>query len=174
MHRSLVLALFIILALPALAWAAPIYRCAGPGGATVFSQVPCGNDAAQVAPSGAMKPPSSSPAADASSDKAALAEIDSRCDAQSRRILDNYSARFADANAAIADLHKHLMVSGPAGAKKDPEVRKQITALEAKKTDMLDAQDHELSALRDQCQVDRNAELNRETDRDATHSMVKR
>jgi len=31
-----------------------------------------------------------------------------------------------------------------------------------------------LSALRNQCQVDRNAELKRETDRDATRAMVKR
>lgn len=173
MYRSLML-LFVLFGLAASASAAPIYRCAVPGGATVFSQVPCGNDAAQVAPSGVKKPPNSSPALDASNDKAALAEIDSRCDAQSRRILDGYSARFADANAAIADLHKHLMVKGPDGAEKNPEVQKQIAALEAKKTDLLDAQDHEVSALRNQCQVDHNAELQRETDRDATHSVVKR
>jgi hypothetical protein len=165
--------LFVLFGLAASASAAPIYRCAGPGGATVFSQVPCGNDSAQVGPSGAKKP-TNSPAVDASNDKSALAEIDGRCDAQSRRILDGYSSRFAEANAAIADLHKHLMASGSAESEKDPGVRKQITALEAKKTDLLDAQDHELSALRDQCQSDRNAELKRETDRDATHSMVKR
>ncbi len=173
MYRSLVL-LFALFGLAASASAAPIYRCASPGGGTVFSQVPCGNDAAQVGPSGEKKTTSSSPAVDASNDKAALAEIDNRCDAQSHRILDGYSARFADANAAIAELHKHLMVSGSAGSEKDHGVQKQITALEAKKTDLLDAQDHELSALRDQCQVDRNAELKRETDRDAAHSMVKR
>ena len=173
MYRSLVLS-FVLVGLAASASAAPIYRCAGAGGGTVFSQVPCGNDAAQVAPSGAKKPTSNSPAVDASNDKAALAEIDSRCDAQSRHILDGYATRFADANAAIADLHKHVMVSGPDGAEKDPQVQKQITALEAKKTDLLDAQDHELSALRNQCQVDRNAELKRETDRDATRAMVKR
>lgn len=173
MYRSLEL-LFVLFGLVTSASAASIYRCAAPGGGTVFSQVPCGNDAAQVGPSGAKKPTSNNPAVDASNDKAALAEIDGRCDAQSRRILDGYSARFADANATIADLHKHLMVSGPDGAEKDPDVQKRITVLEAKKTDLLDAQDHELSALRNQCQVDRNAELKRETDRDATHSVVKR
>lgn len=172
MHRSLML-LFVLFGLAASASAAPIYRCTVPGGATVFSQVPCGNDSSQVGMSGGKKP-ANSPAVDASNDKAALAEIDSRCDAQSRHILDGYSARFADANAAIADLHKHVMVSGPAGSEKDPAVQKQITALEAKKTDLLDAQDHELSALRNQCQSDRNAELKRETDRDATRSVVKR
>jgi len=173
MYRSLVL-LFVLCGLAASVSAAPIYRCAGPGGATVFSQVPCGNDSAQVGPSGAKKQTNNNPAVDASNDKAALAEIDSRCDAQSRHILDGYATRFADANAAIADLNKHVMVSGPEGSEKDPQVRKQITALEAKKTDLLDAQDHELSALRNQCQVDRNAELKRETDRDATRAMVKR
>jgi len=172
-YRLLVLVLIAIFGLPAFTSAAPIYRCAVAGGATVFSQVPCGNDAAQVGPSGAKKP-QSAPGADASGDKAALAEIESRCDAQSRRILDGYSARFADANAAIADLHKQRMVSGTASAENDPAVHKQITVLEGKKTDLLDAQDHELTALRNQCQADRNAELKRETDRNATHAVVKR
>lgn len=173
MYRSPMFALLLILGLPVFASAAPIYRCAGAGGATVFSQVPCGTDAAQVAPSGTKKP-QSAPGVDASNDKAALAEIESRCDAESHRILDGYSARFADANAAIADLHKHLMVSGADGTDKDPAVQKQIVVLEGKKTDLLDSQDHELSALRNQCQADRNAELKRETDRDATRAVVKR
>jgi hypothetical protein len=173
MYKSLVLGLFVIFALPAFARAAPIYRCAGAGGATVFSQVPCGTDSAQVGPNGAKKPAAAA-GADSSNDKAALAEIETRCEAQSHRILDGYSARFAEANAAIADLHKHLMASGAGGTEKDPAVHKQITALEAKKTDLLDSQDHELSALRNQCQADRNAELKRETDRDATHAVVKR
>ena len=173
MYRMLVLVLLVTFGLPAFAAAAPIYRCAGAGGATVFSQVPCGSDSAQMAPSGAKKAPSM-PGADASGDKAALAEIDSRCDAQSHRVLDGYSARFADANAAIAELHKHLMVPGDAGVQKDPAVQKKIAALEAQKTDLLDAQDHELSTLRNQCQTERDAQLKRQTDRDATHAVVKR
>jgi hypothetical protein len=42
MYRTIALALFLAVGLPSLVSAAPIYRCTGPTGATVFSQVPCG------------------------------------------------------------------------------------------------------------------------------------
>jgi len=158
---------------PSLVSAATIYRCAGAGGATVFSQVPCGKDASEVAGSGSKKA-ANSPAFDAIGDKAALAGIDTRCDAQSHKILDDYGARFAEANAQIADLHKNLMVSGADGAQKDPAVQKKIVAVEAHKTELLGSQDREISVLRNQCQVERNAELQREADRDAGRSVANR
>ena len=107
-------------------------------------------------------------------DKAALTEITSRCDAGSHKILDGYSARFAEANASIADLQKQLMVQGPNGVQKDTAVQKKINVLEAQKTDLLGSQDRELSTLREQCQVERTTETKRQADRDASRSMVKR
>ena len=173
MHRSLLLVLLAAVGVPSLVSAATIYRCAGAGGATVFSQVPCGKDASEVAGSGSKKA-ANSPAFDAIGDKAALAGIDTRCDAQSHKILDDYGARFAEANAQIADLHKNLMVSGADGAQKDPAVQKKIVAVEAHKTELLGSQDREISVLRNQCQVQRNAELQREADRDAGRSVANR
>gem|GEM_PF-3082888 len=172
MHRSILLVLIAALGLPSLSGAAPIYRCAAPGGGTVFSQVPCGNDAAKVA--GSTSKQASAPGADAASDKAALAEIDGKCDAQSKRIVDGYSSRFAAANAKIADLHKKVVVKGARGAEKDPEVQKQIAAVEANKTDLLGAQDREISAVREQCRMDRNSELKRQSDRDSSRSVARR
>jgi hypothetical protein len=172
MDRSIALIFFLAIGLPSLVSAAPIYRCSGPTGATVFSQVPCGKDSAEVG-SGAKK--TAVPAiADPAADKAVLAEINGRCDAQSHKILDDYGARFAEANASIADLHKRLVVSGADGAEKDPAVQKNIAAVEAHKTDLLGAQDRELAALREQCLIERNAELKRQADRDAARAVAKR
>jgi hypothetical protein len=173
MHRSILLVLLATLGLPSLVSAATIYRCAGAGGATVFSQVPCGKDASEVASPGSKKT-ANSPAFDAIGDKAALAGINSRCDAQSHKILDDYSARFAEANASLADLHKRLIVPGASGAEKDPAVHKEIVAVEAHKTELLGSQDRELSVLRNQCQVERTTELQRQADRDAAHSVANR
>jgi hypothetical protein len=171
MKSSLFLILLAAAGLASSASAGPIYKCAGPTGATVFSQTPCGKDAAAVASSSSK---ASTSANDAGNDKAALAEIDSRCDAGSHKIVDGYRGQFADANASIADLHRNLMVAGAGGVEKDPAVQKKIDALEAHKTDMLGSQDRELSTLRDQCQVERTAVLKRQADRDASRSMVKR
>ena len=171
MKSSLLLVLLAVAGLASSASAGPIYKCAGPTGATVFSQTPCGKDAAAVASSSSK---ASTSANDAGNDKAALAEIDSRCDAGSHKIVDGYRGQFADANASIADLHRNLMVAGAGGVEKDPAVQKKIDALEAHKTDMLGSQDRELSTLRDQCQVERTAVLKRQADRDASRSMVKR
>jgi hypothetical protein len=113
-------------------------------------------------------------AADPAGDRAALADIDGRCDAQSHKILDNYGARFAEANAAIADLHKRLVDSGAKGAEKDAGVQKNIAAVEAQKTELLGSQDREVAALREQCQRERSAELKRQADRQAARAMVKR
>jgi len=172
MLRSLLFLTLAVVGLPAFAQAGTIYRCTVAGGATVFSQVPCGKDAATVGPGGAKAAAPADPVADAAGDKAALAQIDTRCESESHRIVDGYSARFAEANASIADLHKQLMGPGSADGK-DPAVQKKIEALEAHKTDLLGAQDSELAALRDQCQADRSVELKRQADRDATH-VVKR
>jgi uncharacterized protein DUF4124 len=172
MHRSLLLVLLAAAGLPSLASAGNIYRCTGPTGATVFSQVPCGKDASAVASTGAKS--AGTPVADAGNDKAALAAIETRCDAESHKILDGYSAQFAEANASIVDLHKHLIVPGPNGAEKDPAVQKKIDVLEAEKTDLLGSQDRAISSLRNQCQVERTTEMKRQTDRDASRSMVKR
>jgi hypothetical protein len=173
MRRLILLVLLAAVGLPSLVSAATFYRCAGPGGATVFSQVPCGKDASEVAAPGSKKTPNS-PAFDAIGDKAALAEIDGRCDTQKHKILDDYSTRFAGANASLADLHKKLIVAGPTGAEKDPAVQKEIVAVEARKTELLGSQDRELSVLRNQCQVERTAELQREADRNASHSVANR
>ncbi len=164
--------LWILLAgVASSASAGTIYKCTGPTGAMVFSQVPCGKDAAAVASNGSR---TNAPVADAGNDKAALTEITSRCDAGSHKILDGYSARFAEANASIADLQKQLMVQGPNGVQKDTAVQKKINVLEAQKTDLLGSQDRELSTLREQCQVERTTETKRQADRDASRSMVKR
>lgn len=169
MLRSLLL---VILTVPTLASAGTIYKCAGAGGATVFSQVPCGTDAAAVGSAGKKAP--ASPVADAAADKAALADIDARCDAQSHQIVDGYRTKFADANASIAALHQRLIIPG-SGGKKDAAVQKQIDTLEGKKTDLLGAQDRELSNVREQCQAERSAEQKRQSDRDAAaHAVVKR
>lgn len=172
MYRSILLVLLAAVGAPSLASAGSIYRCTGPTGATVFSQVPCGNDSAAVG-SGATK--ATSPiVADPASDKAALAEIDSRCKAQSDKILDDYRVRFAEENASIVDLHKRLMVPGEDGAQKDPAVQKEIIAVEAHKTELLGSQDRELATLRNQCQAERTAEQKRQADRDAAHAVVRR
>lgn len=171
MKSSLLLILLAGAGLASSAAAGPIYKCAGPTGGTVFSQTPCGKDAAAMASNGTK---SSVPANDAGNDKATLAGIESRCDAGSHKIVDGYSAQFAVANASIADLHAQLMVQGPNGVEKDPAVQKKIDALEAHKTDLLGSQDRELSTLRNQCQVERTTEMKRQSDRDTTHAMVKR
>jgi hypothetical protein len=172
MDRSITLAVFLAFGMPSLASAASIYRCTGPTGATVFSQVPCGKDSAEVG-AGAKK--AATPmAADPVADKAALADISGRCDAQSHKILDNYGSRFAEENASIADLHKRSIVSGADGAEKDPAVQKEIATVEARKTELLGAQDRELATLREQCQVERNAELKRQADREAARAVAKR
>jgi len=164
MHRHALLILIAAAGLPSLALAAPIYKCAGPTGATVFSQTPCGKDAAAVGGSSAAT--AAAPAADPASDKAALDGIDARCRASSQKIVDGYRSKFAEANASIVDLHKRLVVNG----EKDPAVQKEIAAVEARKTDLLGAQDSEIAALRNQCQTERNAEVKRQSDR----AMVKR
>ncbi len=171
MKSSLLLVLLAAVGLASSASAATIYKCAAPTGGTVYSQTPCGKDAAAIASNG-MK--ASNTANDAGNDKAVLADIDSRCDAGSHKIVEGYRTQFADANASIADLHAHLMVTGANGVEKDPAVQKKINMLEAHKTDLLGSQDRELSTLRDQCQVQRTAETKRESDRDATRTMVKR
>jgi hypothetical protein len=171
MKSSLLLFLLAAAGLASSAHAGPIYKCAGPTGATVYSQTPCGKDAAAIASNGSKASVGTN---DASNDKAALGEIDARCDAGSRKIVDAYRTEFADANASIADLHKTLMVQGPNGVEKDPAVQKKIDALEARKTDLLGAQDRELSTLREQCRVERTAEVKRQADRDASRTMVKR
>jgi hypothetical protein len=167
MHRQLLLVLLATACLPSLAFAAPIYKCASPTG-TVFSQVPCGKDSAAVGGSSAAS--AAAPIADPVGDKAALASIDARCKAGSQKIVDDYRTKFADANASIVDLHKRLIVNGT----KDSEVQKEITTVEARKTDLLGEQDREIAALRNQCQTERSAEVQRQSDRDAAHAVVKR
>ena len=171
MKSSLLLVLLAAVGLASSASAATIYKCAGPTGATVYSQTPCGKDAAAMASNGTK---TSNASNDAGNDKATLAQIESRCDAGSHKIVDGYRLQFADANASIADLHAHLMVPSANGVQKDPAVQKKIDVLEAHKTDLLGSQDRELSTLRDQCQVERTAETKRQSDRDASRSMVKR
>jgi len=171
MKSLLLLILLAAAGLASTASAGAIYKCAAPTGGTVYSQTPCGKDAAAMASNGTK---ANATANDAGKDKTTLAEIDSRCDAGSHKIVDGYRAQFADANASIADLHQHLMVPGANGVEKDPTVQKKIAVLEAHKTDLLGAQDRELSTLRDQCQVERTTETKRQSDRDASRSMVKR
>jgi uncharacterized protein DUF4124 len=171
MKSLLLLVLLAAAGFAASASAGPIYKCAGPTGGTVYSQTPCGKDAAAIASNGTK---ASIATNDAGNDKAALSEITARCDAGSHKIVEDYRAKFADANAAIGEFHKHLMVQGQNGAEKDPAVQKQINVLEAHKTDLLGAQDRELSTLRDQCQAERTAEMKRQADRDASRAMVKR
>ena len=65
-------------------------------------------------------------------------------------------------------------MQGPNGIEKDADVQKKIDALEAQKTDLLGAQDREISTLREQCEVERTTEMKRQSDRDAAHAMVKR
>jgi hypothetical protein len=166
MHRSMMFALILMLTLPPAAAAAPIYRCTGPTGATVFSQVPCGKDAEVTGGTRKSVPPP-----DAESDKAALSDIDDRCKTESRKIIDGYGAEFAAANAKIVGLHDHLMVPGEDGAQKDPAVLEQIASIEGRKTELLGAQDRELSVLRSRCQAEHDAELRRQSDRNA---VVKR
>jgi len=175
MHKSIPLLLLAIACLPGLASAAPIYRCTVAGGATVFSQTPCGTDATQVGASGAATT-GRTPQMDAHNDKTALAQIDGRCETQSRDTLDSYSTRFAEANAEIATLHKTLMVPGSAadGVDKDPAVQARISSLEVRKTELLASQDRELSAQRRKCQLDRDTELKRQADRDAARAVAKR
>ena len=175
MHKSIPLLLLAIACLPGLASAAPIYRCTVAGGATVFSQTPCGTDAKQVGASGAATT-GRTPQMDAHNDKTALAQIDDRCEAKSRETLDSYSTRFAEANTEIATLHKTLMAPGStaAGAEKDPATQSRISALEMRKTELLGSQDRELSAQRRQCQLDRDTELKRQADRDAARAVAKR
>jgi hypothetical protein len=175
MHKPILFLLLATAGLPSLAFAAPIYRCTVAGGATVFSQTPCGTDAKQVGASGAAKTVGT-PQMDAHNDKNALAQIEDRCEAQSRATLDSYSTRFAQANAEIATLHKNLMVPGKtaAGADKDAQVQAKISALEVLKTDLLSSQDRQISAQRRQCQMDRDTELKRQADRDAQRSVAKR
>ena len=171
MKSSLLWVLLAATGLASSATAGTIYKCAAPTGGTVYSQVPCGKDAAAMGSNGTK---ANTPVADAGNDKAALAGINTRCDAGSHKILDGYSARFAEANASIADLHTKLMVQGPNGVEKDASVQKKIDALEAQKTELLGSQDRELSTLRNQCQVERTTEMKRQTDRDASRVMVKR
>ncbi|HVT31772.1 MAG TPA: DUF4124 domain-containing protein [Rhodanobacteraceae bacterium] len=165
MHRSMMFALILLLASPSAASAATIYRCTGPTGATVFSQVPCGKDAEVT---GSHQ---SAPAPDPADDKAVLAGIDARCKTESRKIIDGYGVKFAEANSTIAGLHDHLMIPGEGGTRKDPAVVEQIANIEARKTDMLGAQDRELAVLHSRCQAERDAELRRQADRNA---VVKR
>ncbi len=168
MHRQLLLVLLAAASLPSLASAAPIYKCAGPTGGTVFSQVPCGKDSAAVG--GSSTATAAAAMTDPATDKAALASIDARCKADAQKIVDSYRAKFADANASIVDLHKGLIVNG----EKDAAVQKNITAVEASKTELLGEQDREVAALRNQCRAERNAEVQRQSDRDAARAMVKR
>jgi hypothetical protein len=167
--KSSLLLLFLLAAagLASSASAGTIYKCANPTGGIVFSQTPCGKDAAAIASNGLK---ANTPTIDAGNDKAALAQIETRCDTGSHKIVDGYSVQFAEANASIADLNNQLVVQGPNGVEKDPAVQKKIDALEAHKTELLGSQDRELSTLRDQCQVERTAEMRRQSDR----AMVKR
>lgn len=167
MDRIVLLALLAVGLVPSLACAAPIYKCAGPTGAIVFSQVPCGKDAAEVGGSSAA---TAAPGAELANDKAALDGIDARCKADAQKVADDYRAKFAEANASIVELHKRLIVNG----EKDPAVQKEISAVESRKTELLGDQDGAIAALRNQCQTERNAEVKRQSDRDAAHAMVKR
>lgn len=171
MRTTLLLVLIAGAGVSLVANAAPIYRCTDAKGATVYSQVPCGKDATQLGASGNAK--ANAPIVDATHDRAALNDIDARCETESHRIRDSYTTRFAQANEEIAALHKKVMATGK-GADGDPELRKQIDTVEASKTELLGDQDGELSALQRKCEAERTAETKRQADRDAAHPVAKR
>jgi hypothetical protein len=171
MRTTLLLVLIAGAGVPFLAQAAPIYRCTDAKGATVYSQVPCGKDATQMGASSNTK--GSNAAANATHHKEMLSQIDARCDAESDKIRDSYTARFAKANAEIAALHKKVIAAGN-GADGDPGLAGQIHTLEAGKTELLGSQDRELSALQRKCDAERTAEVKRQADRDAARPMAKR
>jgi len=171
MRTTLLLVLIAGAGVSLVANAAPIYRCTDAKGATVYSQVPCGKDATQLGASGNAK--ANAPIVDATHDRAALNDIDARCETESHRIRDSYTTRFAQANEEIAALHKKVMATGK-GADGDPELRKQIVTVEASKTELLGDQDGDLSALQRKCEAERTAETKRQADRDAAHPVAKR
>ena len=55
MKSSLLLILLAGAGPASSAWAGPTYKCAGPTGATVFSQTPCGKDAFDSARPGRLQ-----------------------------------------------------------------------------------------------------------------------
>lgn len=171
MRTLLMLVLIAGAGVPFLATAAPIYRCADAKGATVYSQVPCGKDATQMGASSNTK--GNNAAANVTHDKEALSQIDARCEAESQKIRDGYTARFSKANEEIAALHKKVIATGK-GADGDPGLAAQIHMLEAGKTELLGSQDRELSALQSKCDAERTAEVKRQADRDAARPMAKR
>lgn len=171
MRTTLLLVLIAGASLPLAAMSAPIYRCTDAKGATVYSQVPCGKDATQMGASSNSK--ASTAAMDANHDKEALAQIDNRCDAESQKIRDGYTTRFAKANEEIAALHKKVIATGR-GADGDPAIASEIHTLEAGKTELLGSQDRELSALERKCDAENTAEVKRQSDRNAAHPVAKR
>lgn len=171
MRTTLLLVLIAGAGVPFVAAAAPIYRCTDAKGATVYSQVPCGKDATQMGASSNTK--GNNAAAIATHDKEVLAQIDARCESESQKVRDDYTARFAKANEEIAALHKKVIATGN-GADGEPALAGQIHMLEAGKTELLGSQDRELSALQRKCEAERTAEAKRQADRDAARPMAKR
>jgi len=142
MTRKLQLALALsgLFGLPGIgAAAAPVYRCTGPTGATVYSNFPC--------------PSKPSPAASESAAAAASAsDASAECAERSRAINERFSTEAAAATVDIRRLREQMSVAdGYSAAAPNAPLRAELAAAE----DRLDAsgrrQRHDLLELRKDC-----------------------
>lgn len=161
--------LFLAALLAGSAHAAPaVYRCAGPNGTVVFSQTPCGKDAKQVDTSAALRT-GTSPNVEGVSDYAALGRIDSDCRMRELAIDRQYQDELADVDLRIARLRASMRTSmnNLAGATRNSGIQAEIASLNDSRSSILERERAERADLRKTCDERRDAERQRQQERDA-------
>jgi hypothetical protein len=143
-----------------------VYKCAGKDGGVVFSPQPCGKDAKVVDTSGSLRT-GTSPNLQGVSDRAALADIDGRCNGRAGAINDQANQEIRAAEYEISRLRGEAERSRNnfAGATRDNGIRAQMSAAEDRKAAAMRTQNTDLTDLRKECDQDRTAERKKQEDR---------
>ena len=169
MKASIVAAAACAALLSVAAHAAPaVYKCAGPNGSIVFSQLPCGKDAKAVDTSGALRT-GTSPNVEGVSDYAAMGRIDSDCRMSELAIDRRYQDELADVDRRIARLRDSMRTSmnNLAGATRNSGIQAEIASLNDSRSSILERERAERADLRSACDDRRAEERKRQADRDA-------
>lgn len=145
-----------------------VYKCVGPNGTVVFSQLPCGKDAKAVDTSGALRT-GTSPNVEGVSDYAAMGRIDSDCRMRELEIDKQYQGELADVDRRIARLHAAMRTSmnNLAGATRNNGIQAEIASLNDSRSSILERERADRADLRSTCDERRAAERQRQVDRDA-------
>lgn len=157
-----VLALVVLLAAPWPHATAAVYKCKNEQGATVYSEKPCGKDAAEVKVRNFEPTVDSSgnfKAMQSNNEKAGIARDEEWCVRNANdRIYLPLKSRIASINAEIAKLENATLyaTNDVAGATFAGGLRQQVAGLIQSRSTELAAADSQMSAERSRCAQERN------------------